>query len=100
MVWSSTIGKNGAGIYRHPISVTLTTTLSEGARGQPATTSTATIGTGWAAIEPLTGRRLEIAREIVDGVSHQITMRYMPSVTSKCLVVFGTRTFNIGHVLN
>ena len=85
--------------YRHSISITLQTATSQGVRGQD-TYSTSTIGTFFAKIEALSGRKQEIARQIVASATHEITIRYLAGVTPECKVVFGSRSFTIGSVLN
>jgi SPP1 family predicted phage head-tail adaptor len=85
--------------YRHTVSITLQTQTGTGDRGQDVY-STTTIGTVPAKIEPLAGRKQEIARQIVPTATHEVTIRYLAGVTPNCKVVFGSRTFNIGNVNN
>ncbi len=54
--------------------------------------------TRWAKIEPLTGRKLEIARQLVPTATHQVTMRFDADVTVRDRVIFEGRTFYIGDV--
>ncbi len=98
-LFNSTIGPNGGGVYRQPVTVTLKTATGVGDRGQDTYTTT-TVGTAFSLVENLSGAKLELARQLVAEATHQITMRYMPSVTPECQVTYGTRTFNVGAVVN
>ena len=52
-------------------------------------------------IEPLMGRELWSAQQVQPDVSHRITMRYMPGITAKMRVQYGTRIFHVeGPPLN
>lgn len=84
---------------RHSITITLETKIGTGARGQDEYV-TKTLGQVMAKIEPLAGRKLEIARQLVPTASHEVTIRYLQGVTPDCQVHFGTRLFNIGNVNN
>jgi SPP1 family predicted phage head-tail adaptor len=54
----------------------------------------------WASITPLSGSRRYEAAQVVQGVSHEITTRYLAGVTSEMKIVYGTRTFRIRSVVN
>src|ERR1017187_3647059 len=82
---------------RHPITITLDVATGQGQRGQDVYETT-TVASCYAKIEPLSGRRLEIARQILPTSSHEVTIRYVSGVTPNCKIVFGSRTFNIGNV--
>jgi len=60
----------------------------------------ATQATVWADIRPLSGRELDIARQVNAQITHEVEMRY-PSVslTPKMRVVFDSRTFEIDSVI-
>lgn len=85
--------------YRHTISITLQVKSGTGDRGQD-TYSITTLGTVPAKIEPLDGRKLEIARQLVPLATHEVTIRYLAGVVPDCKVVYGSRTFNVGAVRN
>jgi len=88
------------GELRHLITITLdVATGGVGDRGQGEYTTT-TLGQMWAKIEPLTGRKMEIARQLVATATHTITCRPLDGVIPACKVVFGDRTFNVGSVVN
>ena len=74
-------------------------TTGRGPRGEDITTPV-TIGTVQAKIEPLTGRKLEIARQLVSTATHEITIWYLDGVVPECTVTYGARTFNVGAVRN
>lgn len=59
----------------------------------------------WASIEPLTGRELESARQLLSEVTHQITVRYNPALTDTRKVagyraIYKERIFNIHATFN
>ena len=61
--------------------------------------------TVWAAIQPLSGRELELAQKVASEVTHRISLRYQPSLTDTRWVaslraLYKTRIFNIQAVLN
>jgi SPP1 family predicted phage head-tail adaptor len=96
---NSTIGKAGAGVYRHAVTIQSKTVPSVGDRGQP-NVSWATLSNCYAAIEPLTGLKLEIARRLVSTATHEVRVRYMDGLDTRCRVVYGSLTLNVGAVLN
>lgn len=54
-------------------------------------------------IRSLVGRELIAARQVVEHVSHIVSIRYGSNVEgldSTCRVKFGSRTFSISHVAN
>lgn len=59
-----------------------------------------TVEKTWSEITPLTGRALERAMQVAGTVSHEISLRYLPSVTKKHRIKFGDRIFGIGAVMN
>jgi len=54
----------------------------------------------WAEVRPLSGRELERAKVVAAEVSHEVVMRYMTLLNEQCLVLFGTRHFQINAILN
>ena len=61
--------------------------------------------TVWAGIQPLTGRELTSAGQLASEVSHQITVRYHPSLADTTQVagyraIYKGRVFNLHAVLN
>lgn len=57
------------------------------------------VATVWAEIRPITGRELENARQIASEVSHQILVRYQPTLADP-KVVAGYRALYNGRVFN
>lgn len=65
--------------------------------------ATATVGTFWAEIRPLSGRELANAAQIKSEVTHAITMRYPGAsvpITSNMQILYNGRTFAIDGILN
>lgn len=58
------------------------------------------VATTFAEINPLSGRELELAQAIKAEVSHTITIRYRPNITSALRVVYQGRYFNIHAVMD
>lgn len=54
----------------------------------------------YASIEPVGGREFFQAQQVQSSVSYRIRCRYLPSITSKQQIRYGTRTFDIQAVLN
>jgi head-tail adaptor len=48
--------------------------------GEPIASGTTTVGTAWAAIEPIPARELDVARQLRADVSHKVTLRFNPSI--------------------
>lgn len=57
-------------------------------------------GNRWGAIEPLSGRELEYARQVHPEVTHRVTIRHWSAVTANHRVVHDSRVFDIKAVLN
>lgn len=77
---------------------------TQDAFGEPTQTWN-TIATVWAAIEPLSGRELELAQKIASEVTHKITVRYQAAFTDTRVMasyraLYRSRIFNIQAVLN
>ena len=85
--------------YRHSILITLRSTTGQGDRGHDEY-ATKTIGSVMARIEPLSGRKLDLARQQIATCTHEVTIRYLQGVTPECKVIFNGRVFNIGNVNN
>jgi SPP1 family predicted phage head-tail adaptor len=59
-----------------------------------------TVSTCHAAIQPLTGRQLELAKTVVEKVSHLLTVRFNPDLAAGQRVRFGDRTFTINAAID
>ncbi len=73
--------------------------MTTGDRGQ-ASKTWSTYATVWAAVDELSGRKLELARQLVATASHKLIIRYHADLTVKDRVVWGDKTLWIGHVEN
>lgn len=49
-------------------------------------------------IEPLTGKQLEITRQLVATASHRVTLRYLPGITAGMRLNYIGRYFNVEWV--
>lgn len=74
-------------------------TTAQDAFGQRTQTWT-TIATPWAHIEPLDGRKLELAQAINAEVTHQLTLHYRTGITTAHRVLYQTRVYNVHAVLD
>lgn len=54
----------------------------------------------WADVQPMAGRKLEIAQAINSEATHQITTRYVAGVTTDHRAVYQGRYFNIHSVID
>jgi len=59
-----------------------------------------TVATAWAAIEPIRGEEYWAAGAQQGETIHRVTMRYVPCVTPKHLLLFGDRILEIESTLN
>jgi SPP1 family predicted phage head-tail adaptor len=87
-----------AGKLRHRIviqekSVTRTASGAE-------TVSWAEYDTLWASVEPLSGRELEMAKQLHDEISVRMWIRYRSGVAPEMRVSWDSRTFDVVSVLN
>ena len=71
-------------------------------RGQPLGNweDLTTAPTVWASIEPLTVRTTEYARAIYSLATHRVFIDYRSDVTAAMRLVYGSRVFAIGSVIN
>lgn len=87
-----------AGELRHTVELH-SATESRGASGESINTY-AEYATVRASVEALTGRELESAQQISAETKFKITMRYYSGVVTEHRIVFGSRTFEINHIIN
>lgn len=83
--------------YRVAIQAPVSTQDSFGQVNAPGTYTT--VVTRWAAIEPLSGKQLEIARQLASEITHRFTFRYRVIPLSSRLLYDG-RKFQILYVRN
>jgi SPP1 family predicted phage head-tail adaptor len=86
--------------YRHSVTITAPNVTGVSPRGSDQLGTPTTIGTVLAKIESLSGRKLELARQLVSMATHEVTIRYLCGCIPEGQVIFGSRTFNIGAVLD
>lgn len=85
-----------AGNLRHVVCVQTSTPSTLNSYGEQSSTSVwSEFATVRAAIEPLKGNERMTAMMIQSEATHNIRMRYLPGMTSKMRVKFGTRVFEI-----
>ncbi len=84
--------------HRHRVDIYLPST-SVDSRGQRTGADDLKLEAVPAEITTLTGRQLEVARQVVSNATHQVKMRW-PGFTlnTKHYLQFGTRKLQIGHI--
>ncbi len=88
-----------AGKLRHPITIEQPTDTQGSTYGQAGLTWT-TFKRTRASIEPASGKEQIGADQVQAGVTHVVGMRFIPGVTTKMRIAFGTRVFSIISTLN
>lgn len=58
------------------------------------------VGTFWAAIEPLNGREILLAKEVAPTATHLIRMRYVRGITDEMQAYYGKEAFDINAVID
>ena len=86
-----------AGQLRHRVEIQ--SRAATRTRGQ-VTEAWTTYTTGWASIEPRSGRELERAHMVVADATHKVGIRYYSGVSTRDRFLFGTRKLNIASVVN
>lgn len=90
-----------AGLLRHRVALqTLSGTTALDSRGRSQKSWTLVEDRLPAAIEQLTGREGELARQQYPTATHLVRMRYRSDVTRDKRLKFGSRVFNILEVRN
>jgi len=85
--------------YRHTVDIQTVTESTADAYG--GTTKTwATVETVQAAVTPLSGNELTIARQASERVTHRVEMHYMATVVPRARLKYGDRVLNVESVLN
>lgn len=57
-------------------------------------------GAQWVGISPISGTRRYESAQILQGVTHEVTTRYVPDVDSNMRLVWGERVLQIKSLLN
>ena len=68
--------------------------------GQSYVASQTTLGPYWCQLTPLSGRSLEIARQLREDVTHKITLRYSGQVYPTDNLQIDGRVFQVAAALN
>ena len=92
--------KNVVGPMRHQIKIQTEAQTDDGGGGYVlGWTTTATV---WANIKPISGREHLLTAQLADIITHRITIRARSDLTftGKNRILFGTRAFNVKHVIN
>lgn len=89
-----------AGKLRHYVTIQTYAETSAGSRGEKQGGWQDALATVPAEIVTLTGRELELARQIIAQASVRIRLRYHVGVTTKSRIVWNGRVFNVVHVNN
>jgi SPP1 family predicted phage head-tail adaptor len=87
-----------AGKLRHYVDLHTVSEVQDG-YGEPVQTW-AKDSSIHAAIEPLQGRELEHAQQVVAETTHRITVRYNSNVTVKTRFVWSSRTFEVVGIVD
>ncbi len=87
-----------AGRLRHHVEVQQATETQDEYGGM--TLVWETIEQRTASIRPMGGRELFEAQQVVATASHEVRMRYTSTITPQLRLLFGTRIFEIGQVIN
>lgn len=77
-----------------------TPTITRGADFKEPVETWATFATVWAAIEPLSGRELQVFRQTESEVSIRVRIRYLAGVLPKMRVVHGARVLRVESVID
>ena len=86
-------------VKRHAVNIKRPS-LTVGDRGQITGNPTTVAEDVPCPIEPLSGRELELAKQIVSNATQRVTFYVGDdwNLTTKDYLVFGTRQLNIGHI--
>jgi len=87
-----------AGELKQRITIEQKNLTGTGDRGQPVFTWETFKPNVPAKVEQLTGRKLELARQLVASASHEVTIRYLAGLDPTMRVNFGGLILNIGNL--
>lgn len=69
-------------------------------QGHNVTREWHSIATVWAMIEPVSGLTMLDTKQVNQGVTHKITIRWFPNLTSEYWVLFKSRRFRIRSIVS
>jgi len=87
-----------AGRLRHRVEIQNPTATPDAQGGQ--TLAYATVERAWAAIEPVGARDRWATAQMQVWVTHNVTLRYTPTVTMASRLLHGARVLNIVQLTN
>lgn len=87
------------GKLRHYLTIERKHVTSTGDRGQPVYTWQTLYANVSCWVEPLQGRKLEIARQLVPTATHHVTLRFH-DIDARDRFNMGGRVFNVGNINN
>ena len=88
-----------SGELRHLVTIQ-SSTYTQDAYGEPTSGKFAPVCQVHAKIEPFRGREAFEARQVVSDVTHKVTMRYFPDLTSTMQLEHNGRTLRIQQITN
>lgn len=59
-----------------------------------------TVHSPWAKLEALSGKEMEVAKQVRADINYRITIRYYSGLTSKHRITWNNKTFNIVSIQN
>lgn len=84
-----------AGSLKHRVTISAPTQVQSSADGSIGETWT-TLDTVWASIEPISTREQANRQQAaLPEATHSVRIRYLSGITSRCKVVYGSRTLDI-----
>ncbi len=89
-----------AGQLRQRINVERKYIVGTGDRGQPLFAWQAWQSSLPAMVEELSGRKLELARQLVATATHRVTIRYLSGLDVHDRISLNGRVFNLGAILD
>ncbi len=87
-------------LFDRPLELVYKVSSGIGSRGEPLLSDWLSEGTIFAFVQCMTGRELQIARQVVATATHLVVTRYYSVVTAQKAFRFGQRIFNINLVKN
>jgi len=85
--------------YRHTVNIQTVTESTANVYGETTKTWT-TAETAQAAITPLSGNELLLAKQASERVTHRVEMHYTSTVVPRARLTYGDRVLNVESVLN
>ncbi|MCP4567636.1 MAG: phage head closure protein [FCB group bacterium] len=87
-----------AGALRHRLQLQSATSANNSC-GEPVLTWT-TYDTVWGQVKPIGGEERERAQQVEADVTHQVTIRYLSTVTPDHQILYDSRYFKIHSAVN